>query len=33
MTFFAVCGKEYKGDYVEPAGEEDAVEQKEAAQR
>ena len=21
MTFFAVCGKEYRGDYVEPAGE------------
>ena len=29
MTFFAVCGKEYKGDYVEPAGEKDEEKQME----
>ena len=31
MTVFAVCGKEYKGDYVEPKRETTAVESEAAA--
>lgn len=31
MTVFAVCGKEYKGDYVEPTSETTAVESEAAA--
>ena len=30
MTVFAVCGKEYKGDYVEPKRETTAVESEAA---
>lgn len=32
MTFFAVCGKEYKGDYVEPVAEPAAGEAQAAAE-